>query len=93
MREGERRCPKCGYIFEPWETECARCAWQARQPCQVCGRVGIIGECAQCHKDLCESCARREEGELRCPECAEERAGQALSSPTPFVPPSAGGIA
>ncbi len=87
MNPADNTCPKCGYAMEPWDEECPRCAWQAKQPCQQCGRLGIVGECAVCRKDLCEGCAVREGGELRCPDCAAQAARPAVAE---AVAPAAG---
>jgi len=49
-------CPVCGYVMEPFETACPRCARRATQPCGNCGRLGIAGECLQCHRQVCAVC-------------------------------------
>jgi hypothetical protein len=65
----DQTCPNCGYVRQPWESECPRCARRVSTPCEECGRVGVIGECDRCHRDLCEVCAVREGGAILCPGC------------------------
>lgn len=68
----DQSCPNCGYVRQPWETGCPRCARRASVPCEECGRVGVVGECDRCHRDLCEVCAVRERASILCPGCHKE---------------------
>jgi hypothetical protein len=52
----EKTCPRCGYVFEPWDSACPRCARRAETSCAVCGRKGVVAECSRCEKEVCGAC-------------------------------------
>jgi hypothetical protein len=70
-------CPKCGYVLQPFETECPRCARLAEQKCSVCGRTGVVGRCRECGAAVCEACAVSVNGERCCSACAPTDAAAA----------------
>jgi len=63
-------CPKCGYVFEAFETECPRCRRQATRPCENCRRPGVKAECRECGRAVCAACAVPVGSEHLCVVCA-----------------------
>jgi len=53
----ERQCPKCGYVLEPFDETCPKCARMAQTRCAVCGRTGVVATCEKCHKEVCAECS------------------------------------
>jgi len=53
----ERACPKCGYLLQPFDDTCPKCARMARTRCAVCGREGVVATCEKCHKEVCAECS------------------------------------
>jgi uncharacterized protein YceK len=76
------QCEKCGYILDPFETTCRRCAHMAAEKCEICGKQGIAGVCKQCHKQCCSTCQPQKDGLCRI--CAPE---QFAAAPEPNAPP------
>ncbi len=64
------QCEKCGYVMQPFETECPRCSRLAAQRCDICGEAGISGKCADCGRDLCARCAVDVDRNQYCRVCA-----------------------
>jgi len=64
------QCEKCGYVMQPFETECPRCSLLATQPCGNCGKPGVVGTCKECGRSICADCAVEHGGVQLCPVCA-----------------------
>jgi len=74
-----KTCEKCGYVLSAFDTECPRCKRREKTPCSICGKPGIVGVCAQCHKEICQECAIPRGEAVICKTCeakaeAEEKA-------------------
>ncbi|UCH33052.1 MAG: hypothetical protein JSV65_10655 [Armatimonadota bacterium] len=87
------QCPKCGYLLQPFDDTCPKCARMAETRCAVCGREGVVATCEKCHKEVCAECATSPGPETTCNACrAAERAEiEARSAPVQTVARAPGG--
>lgn len=64
------QCRKCGYVMQPFETECPRCAHMEAKTCDNCRRQGVVGTCRECGNAICDACSVRVGEHRYCPVCA-----------------------
>ena len=79
----ETRCPKCGYVLEPFDKTCPKCARMAQTPCAVCGRKGVAATCEKCQKEVCAECATSPGPATICNACQHQDSPEAMAERAP----------